>query len=107
MTCGRCGGPMYLDTAFGVPVVTKAWACWRGCSRVEVDDNLVPLAVVGSLSSIEERILLARAQGLTGPMIARRLCSSRELITLVLQQKDDQTNRKIAGGASRVQERIG
>ena len=81
---------MYLDTDFGVSVITRAWTCWRGCSRVELDDNLVPLAVVqpGGLHSIEERILLARAQGLTGPKIARRLGCSRELIALVLQQKE-------------------
>lgn len=44
--CRRCDGPMFLDRDVGGPFVTQALACWRGCTRIELDAKGQPLPVV-------------------------------------------------------------
>lgn len=89
--CPRCQGLLRFDddqTGSADSGLAPALVCTRCARRSELTPAGEPLVVVQPLDKehpMEERILVAHAQGLTAPKIARRLRCSLKLVHLVLQ----------------------
>lgn len=90
MICARCHGPLYLDSDFGVPVVTSALACYAGCTRIELDNNGEPLALPASHGvALEQQIIMMHGQGMSPTMIARYLRLGVRMVRGVVGERQD------------------
>lgn len=91
LVCPRCQGLLRFDddqTGSADSGLAPALVCVSCGHRTELTPTGEPLVVVqplGNAHPMEERILVAHAQGLTARKIARRLKCSLELVHLVLQ----------------------
>ena len=94
--CSRCGGWLYLDTGDAEFGIAPSQVC-RICShRVELNLDGTPLEIQQPTSrthSLEQRIRVMYAQGMSATKIARELHCNRKMVLVVLQEAGEVRTR--------------